>query len=462
LIVKVRLEGGEEMPFVVDTGSGTLFDKSLEAKLGKPIGTQTVQHWGAKQTVNRYAMPRIYLGGALLTNDGETFTYDLQKVFGLPGLLGGILGYDCLRHYCVQLDFAAGKMRFLDDEHADKQTWGKAFPVVALNSKDGRPAVAENLFGEQGPHSLIDTGYLTDGWLMPKYFRLWTNQAVLPEKGQARSPNGLFGGESYSLVSLHVQDVESDGIGLRFLGRHLVTLDFPTQTMYLQRQSSGPLSDLRLKRTGMDALEPLVTDVLQEDAVAARKELARIERSNATDLEKAVAQKLAASLGNDPKPTPADIPSGVSEALLGDLRPERAEVGWLKPTANRIPLNEQIQSPFLDCGKVYATGLFAHAPSRYVYELGGKWTRLRGEAGLHTTFQPYAAGVVFVIKTDGKEAFRSSTVRGSDQARYDVALTGVETLELVVEKAIAQNGGNWALWLDPILSRASSTSVEGR
>jgi hypothetical protein len=461
LIVKVRLEGGEEMPFVVDTGSGTLFDKSLEAKLGKPVGTETVQRWGTHQKVDRYAMPRLYLGGALLTNDGETFTYDLQQVFGLPGLIGGILGYDCLRHYCVQMDFAAGKMRFLEGEHADKKTWGRAFPVVALNSKDGRPAVAENLFGEQGPHSLIDTGYLTDGWLMPKYFRLWTNQAVLLEKGKAQSPNGLFGGEKYSLVSLRVQDVESDGIGLRFLGRHLVTLDFPNQTMYLQRQSSGPLSDLRLKMTGMDALEPLVTDVLQEDAEAARIESSRIEQSNATELAKAVARKLAASLGNDPKPTPADIASGVSEASLGDLRPERAEVGWLKPAANRIPPNDQIRLPFLDCEKIYATGLYAHAPSRYVYELGGKWTRLRGEAGLHTTFQPYAAGVVFVIKTDGKEVFRSSTVRGSDRAKYDVALTGVRTLELLVEKANAQNGGNWALWLDPMLSRASSTSVEG-
>lgn len=56
LIVTLRLEGGEELPFVVDTGtSGTFFDKSLERKLGKPLGTAVFQSWGAKKTNNVYA-----------------------------------------------------------------------------------------------------------------------------------------------------------------------------------------------------------------------------------------------------------------------------------------------------------------------------------------------------------------------------------------------------------------------
>ena len=138
---------------------------------------------------------------------------------------------------------------------------------------------------------------------------------------------------------------------------------------------------------------------------------------------------------------------------LGDARAETAEVGWLKPTANRIPSNDQIASPLLDAGTIHATGLFAHAPSRYVYNLGGKWKTLRGEAGLHTAFQPYAYGVFFVIKADGQEVFRSDAIRGSKQVHYEVNLAGVRTLELIVEKAQDQNGGNWALWLDPTLSR---------
>jgi hypothetical protein len=128
-------------------------------------------------------------------------------------------------------------------------------------------------------------------------------------------------------------------------------------------------------------------------------------------------------------------------------------VGWLKPAANRIPLNAEIQSPLLDSGQIYSTGLYAHSPSRYVYNLGGKWQRLRGEAGLHTAFQGKAFGVIFLIKADGKEVFRSEKIPGTEHARYDVDVTGVKNLELIVEKAVERNGGNWALWLEPTIFR---------
>lgn len=451
----LRLEDGAELPFLVDTGSsGTLIEKSWEPKLGKSTGTAIYQSWGVKGTNKIYAMPKFYLGNTPLMTGGPIVAYDFKKKSAGAGHpLMGVLGYDALKHYCLQLDFAAGKIRFLDDERADKQNWGKAFPIVALNSKDWRPAIARNLLGMQGPHSLIDSGCTFDGWLMPKYFQQWTNQAAPPADGVVRSSKGALGGEIYPEVYLHQIDVESDGIGLHFLSRHLVTLDFPKRTLYLQRQSVGPLPNQNLKTTPMPALNPLINAVMLEDAAAARTELARVEQSSAPDLTKTIARKLAGTLIPDPKPAPGDVPREVATLPLGDARPELAEVGWLKPAANRIPPSDEIASPLLDSGNIYATGLFAHAPSRYVYDLGGKWKTLRGEAGLHTAFQPYAYGIVFVIKTDGREVFRSEIVRGTKQARYEVDVTGVKTLELVVEKANDQNGGNWGLWLDPTLFR---------
>jgi len=32
---------------------------------------------------------------------------------------------DVLEHYCIQLDFTTGQMRFLDDEHSDQSAWGE-------------------------------------------------------------------------------------------------------------------------------------------------------------------------------------------------------------------------------------------------------------------------------------------------------------------------------------------------
>lgn len=460
LMVTVRLESGEELPFIVDTGaSGTLIDQSWEPKLGKSIGTANFQSWGVIHTNRIYVMPKLYLGTTPLVTGRQIISEDFKsETDGAGHRIMGILGLDVLENYCLQMDFAAGKVRFLDDERADKLQWGKAFPIVALNSKDARPAVAENLFGAQGPHSLIDSGCSFDGWLMPEYFQQWTNSGVPPAIGEVRAPKGAFGGETYPNIHLHEIDVESDGIGLHFLARHLVTLDFPKQTLYLQSQSLGPLPDPRFKSTRIPALDALIKAVLLEDVAAARTELGRLEKSNDAELIQTVARKLVASLENEPKSAPADLPLEIGQLALGDARPELAEVGWLKPTANRIPVNEELESPLLDSGKVFATGLFAHSPSHYVYELGGKWTTLRGEAGLHTAFQPYAFGVVFVIKTDGHEVFRSGIIRGSKLVHYEIDVAGVKELELLVEKAEDRNGGNWGLWLEPTLFREGAKS----
>ena len=457
LTVMVRFGDGEELPFFLDTGTtSTVFDKSLAPKLGEPVGSANIKQWGVWSKQNVYNMPRLYLGGLPLKGDGEVVTFDLSKAPHEAGARPyvGILGYDTLKHFCLQLDFAEGKLRFLDSKHADKSGWGKAFPIVSLNSEDSRPAVAENLLGLHGPHSLIDSGCTYDGWLMTNHFERWTNTSIPPAQGEARSPYAIFAGEKYPVVDISRESVESDGIGLRFMARHLVTLDFPHHTMYLSRRSIGPLPDPNRKMTRMKALEPMIEEVIQGDAEAVHRDLTQIEQSSdASAFEKNVALRLAATMTDTKKPVPAEVPAEVITLPLGDAQPESAEVGWLKPMANRIPPNGEVSSPLLDSGEIFATGLFAHSPSRYVFNLGGKWKHLHGQAGIHTAFQGQAYGVVFVIKADGKEVFRSDAIRGTEHPSYDVDVTGVKTLELVVEKAQEHNGGNWALWLDPYLTR---------
>jgi hypothetical protein len=111
-----------------------------------------------------------------------------------------------------------------------------------------------------------------------------------------------------------------------------------------------------------------------------------------------------------------------------------------------------VTSPLLDSGKVYATGLYAHAPSRYVFELGGKWKELTGEAGLHTLHQPFGS-VIFIVKSDGHEVFRSGLIKGGQKAAYKVDVSDVKKLELIVDPGDEGQHNDWALWLEPVLSR---------
>jgi len=241
VIVTIQLGSGQKLPVIVDTGAGaTVLNKSLAPKLGQRLGSAVLNHWGKAITNGLYAAPKLFLGGTplLMTGDGVVCG-NLDLPGGADREYMGILGMDVLENYCIQLDFAAGKLRFLDDQHADKSAWGKAFPIVTLNDQDPRPAVAENLLGRQDPPSIIDCGFLGDGWLTPKNFQSWTNDAVSPTNGELHWPYGRFDGKKYPLFSLCVENVESDGLGIDFLARHLVTFDFPNHTLYLKRQSIG-------------------------------------------------------------------------------------------------------------------------------------------------------------------------------------------------------------------------------
>jgi len=241
IFTNVRLKDGKEVSFVLDTGAGiTCIDTS---NLGRSVGSVTAHNWGKDSKKKLYAAPAIYLGGARLHGGKTVMAMDFKLLSAMCGQpIAGILGIDVLTNYCVQLDFAAHTLRFLDVSRADKSAWGRAFPIMALNDQDPRPAVAGNLLGAESPHSLIDSGYDGAGWLMPKRYEQWTNQTA-PAPATAHSPDGRFFGEVYPDLKLVRENVESDGLGVEFLVRHLVTLDFPEHTLYLKRTSTGPLPD---------------------------------------------------------------------------------------------------------------------------------------------------------------------------------------------------------------------------
>jgi hypothetical protein len=252
LLVVFRLADGEKLPLVVDTGSPvTAFVKSLEPKLGQRLDTGALWNFGVKQDVGVYAPPKLYLGNVPLRLTGtNVITFDPKKLAdqGWPSVMG-FLGMDVLQNYCIQLDFAAGKMCFLDDEHADKKIWGEPFPLADIG--DGCFSINENLAGVKGLGSVIDTGCDASGWLQPALFRQWTNQAAAADE-KIYSPDGTLDGGIYHELDLRPLDAKSltgddthikfNGIGLRALAENLVTLDFPKRTLYLKHTSDWPLA----------------------------------------------------------------------------------------------------------------------------------------------------------------------------------------------------------------------------
>jgi hypothetical protein len=241
LFVTLHLEDGQTLLFVLDTGTDiNVLDESLDSQLGRSIWEWKPANGVGIGPAKLRRAPKLLLGETELQTGGWIWTTDLKQMSNVvhrPSKTGrpvmGILGMPCLKHYCLQLDFDAGMLRFLDSQSASKQNWGTAFPL--RKRFGGLFAIDDNLSGQKGPGSVVDTGCNGDGFLTVDSFRRWTNGM---KPGVATQ--GVFGGSTYPDIYL-VQDdrFHFNDIGLTFLDRHLVTLDFPNQRMYLKRTSNG-------------------------------------------------------------------------------------------------------------------------------------------------------------------------------------------------------------------------------
>ncbi|HEX5399964.1 MAG TPA: hypothetical protein VFY06_13045 [Verrucomicrobiae bacterium] len=250
LFVKLHLKNGPELLFVVDSGTPiTVLDNSLEPLLGKRLGeTKLNYEWGGKVPAGLYDAPQLYSGDTQLLTGDWILTHDLKQ-FDSNQPIMGILGTDCLRHYCLQLDFAAGNIRFLDPDHLNDRNLGEAFPLT-LDPKNPLTSTRASFFGQRDGYFIVDTGETRDAGLKSKYF-----QQVLQEQApdfltQFKTSSGLVqAGACFSTVKFDGQTYrnfvlgdspDANVIGLRFMSRFLVTLDYPKRTMYLQRRNDDP------------------------------------------------------------------------------------------------------------------------------------------------------------------------------------------------------------------------------
>lgn len=251
LIIKLRPENGEELPFVVDTGTAvTLFDKSWELKLGKSLGTIRLEDADRRTEKSKtYAAPKLYFPDRLLASGDRVGICDNGGI--------GILGMDCLRHYCIQLDFAAGKMRFLDPEHLQTAELGRALPLKLADP--GVPVLQHSGFGDEENLDVVpDTGCnLLDGLLEQKLLLreireqkaeavpvVWIDGHLNRRNpiGCARFPYVVWKGENYTNVLI---GTGVNAIGMGFWARHeKVTFNFPKRMMYLGQLSNTNRTDI--------------------------------------------------------------------------------------------------------------------------------------------------------------------------------------------------------------------------
>jgi hypothetical protein len=197
------------------------------------------RHYDDPLVLESFAAPKLFLGNTPLTMGSRVLVMDLSKPSAdAHRPVMGILGMDCLRHYCMQFDFSTGTLRFLDPDSVDGTRGGREF---AMTFRSGLPWMGEaGLVPQATTPLLIDTGNIYDGALESDLFATEVREGALQvdaaKPKTATLSTARWGGETYSGLVLR-GGVNS--IGLRFLARHLVTLNFPGQRVYLQRRSAS-------------------------------------------------------------------------------------------------------------------------------------------------------------------------------------------------------------------------------
>lgn len=143
-----------------------------------------------------------------------------------------------------------------------------------------------------------------------------------------------------------------------------------------------------------------------------------------------------------------------NQVFLSDVAWVDARVGWGKVARNHYWFDDNIQNGvFLSLrGEVYAKGLYAHSPSRYVFELDGKWRSFTATIGLRDGAQPQGSAI-FSVRGDGRELYRSPILRPESCEKIKVDVAGVKQLELGAVGGESHNHFSWAIWVDPRLER---------
>ena len=255
LILTLHLSDGQAVPCMVDTGTSfTTLDRSLKTFLGRRLRTERVQHPLSMFGVDRagvYPAPKLYLGNVPLMT-GPTVLAG-RVIVTTNDHYKAILGMDCLRHYCIQVDFDEHKMRFLDPNILKRQELGLAFPLSGTTNIMAAPLVDIKWATNKTVRFMVDTGFQfegTDFTLPPVLVRpaflghaaLGTPTFISFTSGTANQvflfPTIALGSETYQNVrvaEIAITEGPIDGwMALPFLARHKVTFDFPNQTMYLK------------------------------------------------------------------------------------------------------------------------------------------------------------------------------------------------------------------------------------
>lgn len=200
IFVAVEING-QPMSMVFDTGAeATVINSSRLGKLGlTPFGTFATGAGGGDVVLSYVQGVTTKLGGAT-TSDQIVAAVLLDPLEApLQRKLDGILGYDFISRFVVEIDYKNQRMTLHDRAKYQRAGGGKPIPVTLEDSTPFVDAKVEiPKVGTLEGHFVLDTGCLCDVQLFAPFVDKYQLLAALPNAKQAGYSAGA-GGETHAV-----------------------------------------------------------------------------------------------------------------------------------------------------------------------------------------------------------------------------------------------------------------------
>jgi hypothetical protein len=327
--VEAKVNGKGPYTFIVDTGGHTLLSPHLVKEVGlESVGQFESSGAGEKTKTTGFAhYAEIAIGKARL-RDQVGFTIEIYEP-SIEGIkVDGMIGFEYVSRFAVQLDYGAKTMTTTDFAHFDPKGAGTAIPFKfydhlpqVTGAIDGLPALFDVDTGSRAEVD-ITTPFVTKHDLRSKYPKGVTAITGWGVGGPGRSyvvrlPSLTFGGIVVDGVVANLSqakggsmsDANLDGnIGSAFLKRFAVTFDYPHQTMYLRRLTPQTPDVAQFDRSGMwinAATGAYEVTSISANGPAAQAGLAEGDQITSLNGQPAVAEHLS-----DARAMLRDLPAG--------------------------------------------------------------------------------------------------------------------------------------------------------
>jgi hypothetical protein len=277
---------GTKYTFLLDTGSQvTIVDTRLRRLLKKAGPEKSLSDGNKSTSKYTYTLPQGAKIGRSISIEKIPFVlcHDFSAVRDAFGVdFDGLIGCDCLTDKRLEIDFDLGLVRFFDQ--IDDESHGLGAEVRLQTNQHGLPAIPIALGPGRAVPFVIDTGAIGIHIQLAKsryQFLEFVNElrnegttVIQSVHGQTKEHTGIVSSASIGTFRFRQLKVETgpfDFVGLDFLSRFAITLDFPSRQAFLRpskRHREGPDCNLigaKLRRVN-DAFP--VRDV-EENSLAA-------------------------------------------------------------------------------------------------------------------------------------------------------------------------------------------------